>query len=127
MAHELDGDWTSFVVNDDEGVIPESFITLKSKANGDLDTGSERKDNAGNKHTLTGKISPGAGKHNIAFADDTASYDGAKLLDIDLGGGKKITLIGGVKILNHPLKLAKIRGRRVDGQEEGTWVATKQG
>lgn len=116
--HALDGDWQSLVINTGTGsLIPESVITLKITGE-DLDKGSKRKREGGTEHEMSGKVKFDGKRHDLKIGDTVTDYEGKTLLEIDLGTGKKIIVIGGRKI-NKPGPLL--------AQEEGTWVAVKQG
>jgi hypothetical protein len=120
MAHELEGVWIALVRNPLTGkVTRDSVVILKINASGDLQSGSKRIVLPGGTDTvLTGTVKPVNNHFEVDIEDDVATFVGATLEDFDIGGGKKVKAMTAVKKL-------KPKFRKL--QEEGTWVATKQG
>lgn len=129
MAHPLDGDWDSIVFDSNSTPQPDGKFSL-------LVAGTILDPNKSNHgaNSVSGDITQvqvGGNKHHrIHIVDDKAKpradYFGVLLFDISKADGTTFHIIVGTQELTTgPLK--KGRKHLTSGQEEGTWVATKQG
>lgn len=126
MDHVLAGVWVALVRNPGTGVVTrDSVVTLRINDAGVLQAGSGRRppgNASGTPTTLTGTVRPAGAQFTIDIEDEVATYVGDTVEDFDLGGGRRVMAIRAIKTLKRGLSKEELIT-----QEEGTWVATKQG
>ena len=124
MAHELDGKWNIFIIEDESGNVvvngSEPFI-LKHDASNRLEKGSVH-----GTQDLTGSSVPdGKGGFDINISEELKNgkhrtYLG-KVLENN-PGGKDRKVIGG---LRQKATLMAVKKQMVAGQTDGVWVGTQ--
>lgn len=125
MAHVFDGTWGSIAFKQGDIPVDDGSFSLAENA-----TGGKLEKSKHEANDVSGDITDNGGKPHIHIVDDKAStpaiYEGDILLQVSLPKQKTLSIIVGTrKTITVPVRP---HNKLADAfQEEGTWVATKQG
>jgi hypothetical protein len=117
--HKFDGEWSYFEVDDDN--FPPNPIKKDGKMKFNIPDDQTGKIEAGSVHgngVLTGNASKDAKKITFNEVDNVKGrnrdYEGELLIEV-----------GDVMVIVGRFNKHMVRGKRTEGQEDGTWVITK--
>ncbi len=132
MAHELDDQWTLYIVRNIGGGVFDAVvdgklnIRVRQDGTGNLDPAYSNHDPGGmNPNRLDGRVTTSGTGYQVGFTETLANghhrdYTGALATRIH-----GTLVMAGVRGPERVTLAKKNRGKALTGQEDGVWVATK--